>query len=311
MDVDSTSDASIDVRVDGIGNITADQLIHIFGLAQTPFLQRTCKITVYGEEDEKYAVITVPSSISESITKLNGMDADGNKLNISIIVTEPEQTAVHVVDVESYVEIDTTDCKNCYEVAAIPTAVVVHTISTQLPKDASRRVQRLRGRNDGKYKLFTNDVEPYRAIKYLTHNNQNLASVKIKTQEKHIENGRIVYKQDRQDSNREKPFELLVTLYQADLPHFANISDEDIIKEIVTMGVGRIKKSVQAQPLERGSEEFSGNKFFVLKDLKPEDLARIPQFFVFQTVTGPLKMWLNFKGKKRKCFFCAKFHDGP
>lgn len=311
MDVDTSEpDATIDVRIDGIGNITVDQLTQIFGLAQTPYLQRACKITVHGEQNGKYAIVNVPVAISESITKLNGMDADGNKLNISIIVTEPP-TEPPAVKVEAYVEIDTTDCKDCYEVAAIPTAVVVHTISTQLPKDASRRVQRLRGRNDGKYKIFTNDVEPYREIKFLTHNNQNLASVKVKTQEKHLENGRVIYKSDRQDRSREKPFELLVTLYQADLPHFGNVSDEEIITEIVSMGVGRIKKSVQPQPLERGSEEFSGNKFFVLKDLKPEDLARIPQFFVFQSATGPLKMWLNFKGKKRKCFFCAKFHDGP
>ena len=66
------------------------------------------------------------------------------------------------------------------------------------------------------------------------------------------------------------PNDLLLTFKEADKQVFTTVSNDDIITEIVSMGIGKIKKAVQRQwDWERN--EYTGNKYCVLEDVKPEE----------------------------------------
>ena len=95
----------------------------------------------------------------------------------------------------------------------------------------------------------------------------------------------------------------------ADTPRFSGVDDEMLIRKIIAMDVGRIKIPVRQQTHQNSSEK-TGNKYFVLKDLKPGDKDRLPDNFDFLDARyGQLRMWLSYKGKKRRCYFCGKFHE--
>ena len=77
------------------------------------------------------------------------------------------------------------------------------------------------------------------------------------------------------------------------------------------MDVGRIKIPVRQQRY-RDSNEFTGNKYFVLKGLKPGDKERLADSFDFWDEAQGInrKMWLSWFGKRRSCKHCKKYHDG-
>ena len=96
--------------------------------------------------------------------------------------------------------------------------------------------------------------------------------------------------------NREN--DLLITLYKADTEKFDGISHDDLYRKIVAMNIGSIKKGITQQKY-KDSDTPNGNLFFVLTDVNKErDLDNIPQSFDFLINNNPVRMWLNFRGKK-------------
>ena len=76
------------------------------------------------------------------------------------------------------------------------------------------------------------------------------------------------------------------------------------------MNVGRIIIPLRRQT-HKNSSEFTGNKYFVLKDIQPGDKERIEDSFKFwDQKNGSQKMYLSWNGKKRKCKDCHEFHEG-
>ena len=58
------------------------------------------------------------------------------------------------------------------------------------------------------------------------------------------------------------------------------VNDEDIIEAIVALDIGSIKRAPQKQ-FDRSTGEFTGNKFFVLEGVLPENRSKIPNNFAF------------------------------
>ena len=210
-----------------------------------------------------------------------------------------------------------TNCRDCYEVAKIRNLQIVHAIETQFPADRSRRLRQLKGQNNGKWRLTTKNPDLYRGFDFLVHRGENLGTLQFVTEEKRVDphgNVRFVRTQQRtgkETQDGDNGEELLITLVGADEPRFEHVTDAELIQRIVNMNVGRIKIPIRQQPY-KDSNELTGNKYFVLKDLKPGDKDKLPDSFDFwdEAEGRSGKMWLSWNGKKRSCKHCKKYHEG-
>ena len=214
-----------------------------------------------------------------------------------------------------YVEIDVTNCRDCYEVANIRNAQIIHAIESQFPSDDTRRTRALKGRDNGKWKITTGNINLYRGIDLLYQSGEKLATVQIKSEERRVDqlgNVTFVRRYENKTGGRESEDgeELLITLVGADSPRFQHVGDAELVKQIIDMDVGRIKIPLRRQA-HKNSSELTGNKYFVLKDLQPGDKERLPDSFNFwDEHSGAQRMFLSWNGKRRKCSACQQFHEG-
>ena len=309
----------IELTVDNLGtNVKEKDLIKLFGLAQTPFLQEKCRVQM-NEGDGNSASLFLPEQVAIEVEKLDGAQAFGTNIRIykpgtdipeltaapsfSKVVQTDEKTIAH-----QYVEVDTAVHNSCYEVRDLSEATVVQAIMTTFGMDDSRTIRKPTRRGDTEWRIETADVEKYSGVKDLILNDVKIAGVQIRTERLtfDVEKGKVMRQkvQKRDD-------ELLITLKDADTFRFRNITDDEIMRKIVQMNVGSVKKALQSQPHRNFPGEYSGNKYFVLQNLKPGDIKKIPQCFEFNDREfGQLRMWLNYAGKQRRCRFCGDFHDG-
>ena len=131
-----------------------------------------------------------------------------------------------------------------------------------------------------------------------------LANIQVKTEKITVrEDGRI-HRQPQRNPN-----DLLITLRDADSQFFKHVSNADILREIVQMGVGTVKRAPQRQ-WDRNTGDPTGNKYFLLENVMPEDRLRIPPSFTFSHPNfGSVKMWLSHRFQIRRCWFCGDTHD--
>ena len=310
--------------IKNLASVTSiDDLHQLFGL-DTPDKKVRCVISLQADEQDGEAINTAkvvcPEEIRVEILKHNGTEFSGRPLQIVESVSEETPPAGSASDPQEnvFVEIDVTSCLNCYDVANIKNAQIVHAVELQFPADKSRRLRALKGQNSGKWRLSSKNPNLYKNIPFLLYRGQNLGSVRIVTEERVVNSqGDIQFVRKRDDrfngvgSTEDRGAELLITLVGADEPRFEHVSDEELIERIVNMGVGNIKIPVRQQTF-KGTSEYTGNKYFVLKDLKPGDKEKLSEHFdFFDEVRGGMgRMWLSWFGKKRSCFHCKQTHEG-
>jgi hypothetical protein len=63
--------------------ITDDDIIQLFGLAATPFLQKHTSVKTALHAGVRYATIILPECVSNEVTKLNGVKMYGKKIKVS------------------------------------------------------------------------------------------------------------------------------------------------------------------------------------------------------------------------------------
>ena len=235
---------------------------------------------------------------SAGVNNLPPTDMDTERAPPSVTfatVAAPQTPAVR-----KYVEIDCSPFFNCYKIPRTPT--IVAAVEQQFKNDRSKR---LVPRRQGIWVLETEDVSHYLGCDHLVLNGTNIANLSVKVF-RIGEGGRATARYGITD-DREN--DLLITLYQADTINFREVSHDDLYQKITEMGIGSMKKGI-TQQMYKDSDIPNGNLFFVLTDIdKDRDIDRIPHAFVFLKPGGQLRMWLNFRGKKRKCFFCNEMHD--
>ena len=340
--------SSVTITIHGLGcNVSAEDIRQ----ALKPDFPDECTLTLStaesGEKPQNFAETTVPVDIAQNILKYNGMELRGNAMRITKssspvaltatdlpsameysavesassgvpTSTEPHRSVDSTTNV--YIEIDTTTCMSCYEVANIKNAQIVHAIEIQFPADHTRRLRALKGQNNGKWRISTKNPDLYKNIPFLSYKGQNLGSVKVVTEKKVVNSlGETSFVRARDElssgmraSGAGNPdTELLITLVGADEPRFEHVSDEELVERVVSMGVGKMKIPIRQQTY-KGTSEFTGNKYFVLKDLEPGDKKRLHDHFdFFDAVNGRMgRMWLSWYGKQRNCSHCRKTHDG-
>ena len=229
-------------------------------------------------------------------------------MSYATVTTAHSADQNNVLTSNSYVEVDSTYKYNCYDVKKHEqVAKVVYAISNTFREDTTKRLITLTGRDKGIYKIETDNIAMYEGHEFLVHEGNNIAKVSIKTEKRYVDvNGKI------RTERRAAEDELLITLFGADTDENRNISDEQLYEKIIEMGIGRIKKAIMPQPHRESPDVFTGNKYFVLKGIRKEDIAKIPSCFEFQSQEfGVQRIWLNYRGKKRRCNFCSNFHEEP
>ncbi len=202
-----------------------------------------------------------------------------------------------------YVELDTTTCYTCYGVPS--KSHVLHALRLSYGGDLTKKPKALGGHNAGVWRIETDNIHLYENKPFLTYGGKNIGSLSIREEERVVGgDGRIITKRYKEKN------ELLITLWNANTEEFKDVSNEMLIERIVSMGLGSIKKGPTPQ-LHSGTDMMNGNKYFVLQNITPDQHDKICNSFDFMDAQSrPLpRMWLNYAGKKRKCFFCGEFHD--
>ena len=216
------------------------------------------------------------------------------------------------VDISESVELDFSHARDVYEYRNLSNVEVVMAVRHTFGDDESRRLVPPRRRDDTLWTIETDNVDLYRKSGVVNDGGENeVATVRIKTVE-YVTGGdgrRQMGRVRRENGNTRKEGDLLLTLDKADTRRFKNVSNEDLTRLIVNLGIGTIKRAVQMQPI-RGTREPSGNKYVILENVKEEDRKKIPSSFDFSDENGQInRMWINYNGKPRRCKFCGALHD--
>ena len=294
------------IRIGNLGCKTnATHLAEFFGLKETPFLERTCSIELQEESGEYSANVHVPENVHTQLLKKDGIEYMGKNLHIfshdstpsfAMAATAPgNETEI----LKKVVELDMTYYFTCYEVKSLTSGMIAEAVAQTFNFDDSKRLLPLSW-DKISWKVDTKHPERYEDISTLKHNGRDIGHVSVKVEKQIVRaDGKIV------TVRRKEKDEILITLQYANTTDFDNVKQEEIYKKIVEMGVGTIKRGLTVQN-HQNSEVPNGNVYFVLKGLKPGDLEKLPNFFVF----NDKKMFLRWAGKPRNCSFCQKWHNG-
>ena len=217
----------------------------------------------------------------------------------------------------TYIELDTSTFNNCYAVKSIDRMKITQAVVAKFGADETRHISRPLRRGDTKWRIETNNVQLYEGTDILAYNGSNLAGVQVKKETltfdpskgKMVPANRVPGGPSYGGGANDRDDELLLTFDRASEFRFRNVTNMDITKKVVEMGIGRIKRDVQLQPDRDFPGQYTENKYCILEGLKPGDKQKIPQCFEFSDKQfGRLIMWINYRGKPRKCKFCAEFH---
>ena len=304
------------IKIGNLGtDISQDDLTEFFKFTGVIF-----ELGVDG--DQNFAIATVPSSHLVDFKKFDGVELRGRKIAfLPEDVSEGDSVSTNIelptaappkVGGPEIVQLDFSHARDVYQYKKLSVAEVVMAVRHTFGDDDTRRLIAPRRKDDTLWLIETDNIDQYKGVDMVKDGGENeVASVEIKetvvvTSSDGVES-RVKYVRTglKQDGD------LLLTLVHADTGQFRHISNDEITRLVVDLGIGRIKKGVQMQPI-RGTHEPSGNKFLVLENVKDEDKKKIPPSFDFPRLQGRGgRMWINFFGKPRRCYFCNEFHDEP
>jgi len=78
-------------------NVTNDDLIQLFGLGTTPYLQQTCCVDIATDsktgKSKNFAIVTVPEHVHSELIKLNGIEFYGRQVVIEEAKTKADHAA--------------------------------------------------------------------------------------------------------------------------------------------------------------------------------------------------------------------------
>ena len=228
-----------------------------------------------------------------------GPPKDGSQQGTPSYSNVADSGVVRQPVVYKYVELDTTTCFDCYGVPS--RAMVMHALGLEFGWDRTKNVKQLFGQNSGIWRIETENIDEYQNFAgFLSYNDQRIGSITVKTEEQSTDSAGKVFTKNIKPKN-----ELLLTLVGANLNSFRDVTNAAILREIVMMDAGEVKRAPTPQ-VHYGTDILNGNKFCVLEHITPDQYQKIPNFFDF----GGRRMYINFRGKKRYCKFCSESHAG-
>ena len=243
-------------------------------------------------------------SVNASVGNSNNDNSINNNVNDNSINNNVNDNSDNTNN-NKVVHLDFSHARDVYQYRDLSRVEVVQAVRHTFGDDESRRLVPPRQRDDTRWTIETDQIEKYVNVKVVRDGGENeVATVEVKTVViSHADNGSVRTKYVRSGGRQEG--DLLLTLVGADTRRFRHVSNQELTRLVVDLGVGRIKRAVQMQPI-RGTNEPSGNKFVILENVSEEAKKRIPPAFDFGQ-SG--RMWINYYGKPRRCYFCSEFHE--
>ena len=303
-DRDGTPFGNLTINIEEIGSVTP---------LSADAMEAQESITGSKSSERKGALPTSSSQSQSTLDTLAQVVANATPLR-----SAEDQVIEHV---HEYILIDTTRCNDCYSVPSH--ATVVYALGVQFPKidDPDRILLRQWGQSEGTWKIETQNINIYKDVRSLIHEHREIGTIEVKRDVIYRDNlgnirkkttraHEITSEEENDGTDRKYPdTDLLITLYQANTKRFSSVKNEDLLQEIVNMGIGHLKKAPQAQKY-KGTDELNGNKFFVLSNVSETDAKKIPPSFKFlDNHYGWQEMWLNHRYRKRLCSFCGVEHE--
>lgn len=302
-------------------NISEDGLRSFLRMDVSPLHRQAAFSRVQSESGKQSysAIFNCPEELVQGLLTFNGAELDGRTISVGCVETSTNSSN-NVADNEEgssansdnnnssleIVQLDFSHAKDVYQYRDLSRVEVVQAVRHTFGDDESRRLVPPRQRDDTRWVIETDNIDLYKNVAVVKDGGENeVATVDIKTTViTHTEKGtRTRYVRSGGGGRQEG--DLLLTLVGADTRRFRHVTNTELTKLVVDLGIGRIKRAVQMQPI-RGTSEPSGNKYVILENVTDEAKKRIPPAFDFGQ-SG--RMWINFYGKPRKCYFCNEFHE--
>ena len=320
-------------------NVTVEDILNFLGFTNTESERKACSVAISVKAGENFAFVMVPQKMGARVEDRNGTNLHGRMVKIQRMngkemstppITENKSTENMGTDVgiqsgmattestrsysaatgsssnsdriHEYVEIDTSYYHDCRH---MPTNASVYlAIQNTFGEDEDRRTKPPAYEEKGIYRLEVSDINRYKGVEDLELLGQKIARVTVRSEKIVVtDEGRIKRFQQHD------PNDLFIKLPNADCYPLNRISDDDIIEAIMAMNIGRIKRAPQ-RLLDRQKMEFTGDKFFVLKNVSTEDRQRVPTEFSFNDPTfGKLVMRVNHRFRIRFCSYCGNRHE--
>ena len=336
----STLSETLQFRVTNLGtNVSVEEVLQFLGFVSTDSDRKYCSVALSVKAGQNFAFVMVPQHLAARVQERNGTELNGRLVEIMQMNTNAlsnsQPTADNIgphIDTEGdhsnpnepntsstgyaqaaapkqnvvlhYVELDATAVSDCYSLpnnAEISLAVR----RTFVDIEEDWKIFAPRRNNPGVWRLETSNIDAFKGVSELRISNDGpaVAKVTIKSERLMVKDGKL------QRQNIQNPNDLLITLREADSQLFDYVTNEDILKEILNMGIGALKRAPQRQ-WDKETGGPSGNKYFILENVSPEDRERIPKFFEFRhPEIGTIQMWLSHRFQIRKCWFCGDRHD--
>ena len=250
--------------------ITEEDMVQLFGLAATPFLQQHCKVEITVQNGVRYAVIVLPDAVSSEVTKLNGAKLYGDKIVISETINTNDTTTNNnnnnteendegegeVIEVQ-------LDCRVAeWVINQVTVAEVIDAIVINFPEDPTKSVTAMYGQRLGVYKIQSANIEPYVDSTVVIRGKE--LTLKAIRKRPRRPTGRVYH--DERERNHRDPDGLLITMYDAFDIKFRGLQNEYFDNCFHEMGV-EILKPTAPQTHRHNRGVFTTNRFVVVKKI--------------------------------------------
>ena len=323
------------VRVDNVDpRATIDDLKQLLGFNTITEL-KTCKIEIRSAESgERHGVMIVPTEKVPAITALNGVEFYDKQLGIKELAHDPVQTPTPApaspapappapappapaptqeesMEIEEEGEIIAMelDCRlpqwntvmKKNPDGKVKEAEVVDALIISFPEDPTKRIQPMRGKNIGVFRVQSNDFNQY-MDKTLTIRGEELHLKPIRRKPRQQRQEGKTYRDNR--NNNYDPDATRITIYDAYDLHFQDIPNEAFDNYFTELGC-RIVRQTQPQRSRDNREMLTINRFIVLRANKEDgtviDLGH-------KILVDGRHFNIAYFGMQKYCTLCGRKH---
>ena len=327
------------VRIDNVDpRVTSEDLKQLFGFNAVPEL-KLCKIEVRtANSGEKYGLTIVPAEKVSAITALNGVQFYGRQLGIAKVheqvktpppdlpppVEAPPAPATSdlessapvmtqeenmVIEEEGEIIAMELDCRlpqwntetKRNPNGKVREAEVVEALVISFPEDPTKRIQPMRGKNIGVFRIQSNDFDQY-IDKTLTIRGEELCLKPIRRKPRQQRQEGQTYS-DNRNANFD-PDATRITIYDAYDLHFQDIPNEAFDNYFIELGC-RIVRQTQPQRCRDNREMLTINRYIVLRADKEDgsviDLGN-------KVLVDGHKFNIGYWGMQKYCTLCGRKH---
>ena len=305
--------------VRNIGNdISREELIDLFALNKTPFLETHSRVSMIHGSDQNSAIIEVPEKVHDEMLKLNGMTYKGHHVIISANPDPSNKGSAESTgegtederdeqpDVE-YLEIDTRLPEWLYN--QVTDMEIARALDVEFNDDPTKSVEdigRYRSSQKGIFRIDSADYSRYEG-RSLPIRGKDLpfqprfrrpANTNFR---RHNDDRRS---NDGRSDRRQRKDGTLITIYQAYRLENRHLANELFDDHFVNLGIEIVKTTLPQ--FRKGTTVLNNNRYLVVQKL--DDNPELRNKIGSSIVIGGRKFNMVYTGLEKWCYECRKVH---